>query len=110
GYRVRLDLLPSVSKRSSKNEGRVSEWSIITGQPFESHVKTLAGKLYSLAIGFFTRSSSASASDPGGSAPVAGPNELRFFLSHSPRCRTSLKLIGWRTQEWRMLPAPLRPS
>src|SRR5205807_2633875 len=44
GYRVRLDLLPSVSKRSSKNEGRVSEWSIITGQPFESHFKNSSRK------------------------------------------------------------------
>ena len=36
-------------------------------------LKTLAGKLYSLAIGFVRRRSSASGSDLGGSAPVAEP-------------------------------------
>src|SRR5207245_11764730 len=39
GYPVRLDLLPSVSKRSSKNEWRVSEWPLITRQPFGPHFK-----------------------------------------------------------------------
>jgi hypothetical protein len=43
------------------------------------------------------RRSSASGSDLGRSTSVAEPHRLRFSLSHFPRRRTSLKLIGRRT-------------
>lgn len=72
--------------------------SVITGQPFGSHSKNSSRKaLFSWDLGFSGEGALLPVQILAGQRRWQSPNELRFFLSHFLRCRTSLKLIGPET-------------
>ena len=85
----------SWNRKSKPITGCIKDgWSEITGQLSQSHSKAVAGKLYSLVVGFSGEGAPLPAQILAGQRRGQSSNELRFSLSHVLPHRTSLKLTG----------------